>query len=51
MLELYPYHNVHTFISLSSPQAGQYGSKLYTISIFMYFEELLWNTVHNITYI
>ncbi|KAM7249151.1 hypothetical protein ACFE04_021576 [Oxalis oulophora] len=28
MLELYPYHNVHTFISLSSPQAGQYGTRL-----------------------
>lgn len=28
ILEKYPEHNVHTFISLSSPQAGQFGSKL-----------------------
>lgn len=27
ILEKYPLHNVRTFISLSSPQAGQYGSK------------------------
>ncbi|KAL0273489.1 UNVERIFIED_CONTAM: hypothetical protein PYX00_006139 [Menopon gallinae] len=27
ILEKYPEHNVHTFISLSSPQAGQYGTQ------------------------
>lgn len=27
ILGKYPEHNVHTFISLSSPQGGQYGSK------------------------
>lgn len=27
ILEKYPQHNVRTFVSLSSPQAGQYGSK------------------------
>ncbi|XP_050426415.1 lysosomal thioesterase PPT2 homolog [Adelges cooleyi] len=29
MLESYPDHNVHTFISLSSPQGGQYGTKCF----------------------
>jgi hypothetical protein len=29
ILEKNPEHNVQTFISLSSPQAGQYGSKQY----------------------
>ncbi|XP_050526888.1 lysosomal thioesterase PPT2 homolog isoform X2 [Daktulosphaira vitifoliae] len=33
MLESYPNHNVHTFISLSSPQGGQYGTKCFS-SIF-----------------
>ena len=28
LLELYPDHNVHTFISLSAPLMGQYGCKL-----------------------
>lgn len=27
ILQRFPDHNVRTFISLSSPQAGQYGSK------------------------
>ncbi|XP_046685339.1 LOW QUALITY PROTEIN: lysosomal thioesterase PPT2 homolog [Homalodisca vitripennis] len=27
ILEKFPYHNVKTFISLSSPQAGEYGTK------------------------
>lgn len=27
ILEYYPDHNVNTFISLSAPQCGQYGSK------------------------
>lgn len=27
ILQAYPEHNVHNFISLSGPQAGQYGSK------------------------
>jgi len=27
LLEKFPTHNVKTFISLSSPQAGQYGSE------------------------
>lgn len=29
LLETHPKHNVRNFISLSSPQAGQYGSKLF----------------------
>lgn len=28
ILQRYPQHNVRTFISLSSPQAGQYGSTI-----------------------
>lgn len=27
ILQAFPQHNVHNFISLSGPQAGQYGSK------------------------
>lgn len=27
ILQAFPEHNVHNFISLSGPQAGQYGSK------------------------
>lgn len=29
ILQAFPDHNVHNFISLSGPQAGQYGSKFY----------------------
>lgn len=28
LLQVYPHHNVKTFISLSSPQAGQYGLEI-----------------------
>lgn len=33
ILEKYPSHNVKNFISLSSPQAGQYGSRLKCLKI------------------
>lgn len=33
ILEQFPNHTVHTFISLSSPQAGQYGSMYNQLSI------------------
>lgn len=32
ILEMYD-HNVHTFISLSSPQAGQFGGETLVISL------------------
>ncbi|KAM7421403.1 hypothetical protein PAMA_015502 [Pampus argenteus] len=34
LLSTTPYHNVHSFISLSSPQAGQYGDTEYLDRIF-----------------
>ena len=34
ILQKYPNHNVKTFISLSSPQAGQYGSKFHVNLIY-----------------
>lgn len=33
ILECFPDHNVKHFISLSSPQAGQYGSECHTIQM------------------
>ncbi|XP_064383691.1 lysosomal thioesterase PPT2-A-like [Halichondria panicea] len=34
ILETTPEHNVHTFVSLSSPQAGQFGESVYLDNIF-----------------
>ncbi|XP_059475735.1 lysosomal thioesterase PPT2 homolog [Neocloeon triangulifer] len=46
ILEKYPDHNVQTFISLSSPQAGQYGTKF----LHLYFPNLWLKTAYEIFY-
>ena len=33
VLETTPNHNVHTFVSLSSPQAGQFGGSFYLLNL------------------
>lgn len=33
ILQAFPNHNVHNFISLSGPQAGQYGSEFYYLAL------------------
>uniref|UniRef100_A0A3Q3FPX8 palmitoyl-CoA hydrolase n=1 Tax=Labrus bergylta TaxID=56723 RepID=A0A3Q3FPX8_9LABR len=47
LLSTTPHHNVHTFISLSSPQAGQYGDTEYLKCIF---PETVKKTVFHICY-
>lgn len=41
VLETFSNHTVKNFISLSGPQAGQYGSKFLFISHFIYFLTIL----------
>jgi Palmitoyl protein thioesterase len=45
LLEKNPDHNVQTFISLSSPQAGQYGSKQNLYIFFNFNKESLLNVL------
>lgn len=52
ILQAYPEHNVHNFISLSGPQAGQYGSKKLTLIylkliLFIHFSKLF---IHNFSW-
>nr|XP_019960517.1 PREDICTED: lysosomal thioesterase PPT2-like [Paralichthys olivaceus] len=47
LLSMTPDHNVHTFISLSSPQAGQYGDTSY---LWWVFPKCLKKTVYKICY-
>ncbi|KAE8746799.1 hypothetical protein FOCC_FOCC006547 [Frankliniella occidentalis] len=46
ILERYPEHNVHTFISLSSPQFGQYGTKF----LHLFFPDLTCHTAYELFY-
>jgi hypothetical protein len=48
ILSTLPDHNVHSFISLSSPQAGQYGGKcsLEAINLIFVLNSIVWNMVH-----
>lgn len=46
ILEQYPNHNVKTFISLSSPQGGQYGTKF----LHIFFPELVRETAFELFY-
>ncbi|PNF32079.1 Lysosomal thioesterase PPT2-like protein [Cryptotermes secundus] len=46
ILEQFPNHTVHTFISLSSPQAGQYGTKF----LHLFFPGLVCHTAYELFY-
>lgn len=46
ILEFYPDHNAHTFISLSSPQCGQYGTKF----LHIFFPTLACETAYELFY-
>ncbi|XP_063234736.1 lysosomal thioesterase PPT2 homolog isoform X2 [Bacillus rossius redtenbacheri] len=46
ILEAFPQHNVHTFISLSSPQAGQYGTQF----LHLFFPSLACRTAYELFY-
>ncbi|CAH0393100.1 unnamed protein product [Bemisia tabaci] len=46
LLELFPKHNVHTFVSLSSPQAGQYGDSF----LHLIFPNLVCATAYELFY-
>ncbi|CAG5096165.1 Similar to Ppt2: Lysosomal thioesterase PPT2 homolog (Drosophila melanogaster), partial [Cotesia congregata] len=46
ILQRFPQHNVRTFISLSSPQAGQYGTKF----LHLFFPDLVCETAYELFY-
>ncbi|XP_011312847.1 lysosomal thioesterase PPT2 homolog [Fopius arisanus] len=46
ILQRFPEHNVRNFISLSSPQAGQYGTKF----LHLFFPDLVCETVYELFY-
>ncbi|KAK0162940.1 hypothetical protein PV327_006666 [Microctonus hyperodae] len=46
ILQRYPQHNVRTFISLSSPQAGQYGTRF----LHLFFPDLVCETAYELFY-
>ncbi|XP_073986349.1 palmitoyl-protein thioesterase 2 isoform X2 [Rhodnius prolixus] len=46
ILQQYPEHNVHTFISLSAPQCGQYGTKF----LHLFFPTLACETAYELFY-